>query len=97
MEARVHELGRGLSEGGAPRSARDVAADFASVLYTQVVKQMQKTMQSDEEESALAGGVRDFMSMLLPTAVSRSGNDPVAAYLEQVISRRHGGDHDTDL
>ena len=98
LQARLEQLQKGRPDAAdnPERNPTRVAADFASVLYGQVVKQMQKSMESEEEESPLSGGVRDFMGMLLPKAISRSAGDPVAAYIEGILTEPQGGKDDSD-
>ncbi len=68
----------------------EVARDFAAVFYTTLVRQMQRTLQNEEEESAMSDGARGFFTMFMPRALARSQGDPLAGYLRRALDVRYG-------
>lgn len=74
-----------------PATLRQVARDFASLLYSILVRQMQATVKQDtDDDGPIKQGVRDFLAMLLPQAVADSPGDVLARYLHQHLSERFG-------
>jgi Rod binding domain-containing protein len=70
------------------------AEDFAALFYTELVKQMQKTVrdeaQDGEDDAAMREGVDDFLTMFLPQALARSNGDSLAAYVHKQLKLRYG-------
>ncbi len=74
------------------QTLRRLARDFASVFYSMLVKQMQRTVGGDEEDAdAISEGVRDFMGMFLPQVAARHPRDALAEYIFQQVNARYGG------
>ncbi|MHC4479895.1 MAG: hypothetical protein ACYS1C_02865 [Planctomycetota bacterium] len=74
-----------------PELLRQVARDFASLLYSVLFQQMQKTVgRSEEEEGPLKEGVRDFMAMFLPQAMAEAPADALTRYIHEHLGARHG-------
>jgi len=94
LGGRIDGLRRTFAGGkDSPVDAEDIAAvsrDFAAVLYTMLVQQMQRTVGRGEQQSVVAEGVRDFFGMFMPRAMAESQGDPLAAYLREALSTRHG-------
>ncbi len=67
------------------------AKDFASLFYGLVLKEMQKTVEYDEEEDTpISEGVRDLMTLELPKALAGQHNDPLAGYIREQLGARLG-------
>ena len=78
-------------QGGADRQAlKGAARDFASLFYSILIRQMQKTVQSDDEGSVVSQGARDFFTMFLPRAMAGQAEDPLARYMVEQLGRRYG-------
>jgi hypothetical protein len=94
---RVGAAARRLAEAADGRaddeSLERVSRDFAAVMYTTVLKEMQKTTWSEEgeEEKALGQAARDFVAMFLPQAIADQPNDALTRYILQGIRRLQGG------
>jgi len=75
------------------QTLRGVSCDFASLLYSKLVQQMQRTSPEEEEEEAesLKEGIQDFVTMFLPRAVAQGAHDPLSAYVYESLSARYGG------
>ncbi|MFO7956024.1 MAG: hypothetical protein R6X33_02870 [Candidatus Brocadiia bacterium] len=94
LGSRVDGLRRSVAPGkGSPADAEELAEvsrDFASVLYTTLVQQMQRTVGRDEEQSVVSEGVRDFFGMFMPRALAEAQGDPLTGYLQEALSTRYG-------
>lgn len=74
-----------------PEQLRSVARDFASLLYTTLIQQMQKTVREEsEDDEPLREGVEGFVSMFLPQAVAGNSQDPLSKYIYEHLSARYG-------
>jgi len=96
VSARAQQLAERLPYGpegqGDLKALWNVSRDFASLLYSTLVQQMQKPLQEDEEEDeSLKETVRDFVGMFLPGVVAESPQDPLSAYIYEHLSARCGG------
>ena len=95
LTGRIEQIRRAFGAGDASHpeggDLDEVARHFASVFYTALVRQMQRTLaQDDEEQSVLADGARGFFTMFMPRAMARSKDDPLAGYLRQALESAHG-------
>lgn len=69
-----------------------VARDFASLFYSELVKQMQRTLRADnEDDGPMKQGVEDFFGMFLPRAVADDPDDALARYIYEQLTTRYGG------
>ena len=76
-------------------SCAKAARGFASVLYSQLFQEMQRTIpqQEDEEGEEETGGIdsaQDFLAMYLPTAMSEQGSDPLSKAIESYMKTQYG-------
>jgi hypothetical protein len=76
-----------------------VSRDFASLFYTMLVQQMQKTAREQayddgEEEGGMRESVDGFVGMFLPQAIAGQSNDPLSTYIYGHLSKRNGGPPD---
>ncbi|KPK64326.1 MAG: hypothetical protein AMK73_04740 [Planctomycetes bacterium SM23_32] len=79
------------AEGPEVKRLRQVSRDFASLFYSMLVRQMQKTVPEDEEDdNAVKQGVQDFMGMFLPEAVARRPDDALAGCIFGHLRTRYG-------
>ncbi len=101
--SRAVELVRRLPDRA--RDAKDSPAlqgasrDFAALLYTMLVQQMQKTAreeaaEDEDEETAMKDSVDGFVGMFLPQAVAGQAGDPLTDYIHGHLSNRNGGPPD---
>ena len=94
LSGRIDALRRTASgsTGSADEQLREVSQDFAAVMYSVLVKEMQKTVQVglDEAEGAFANGARDFMGMFLPRAIAGNPDDALARSIYQSLSSQQG-------
>ncbi len=94
---RARKLAEGMRaglNGGSPQTLDKVSRDFASVFYSALVQQMQKTVEdSEDEETALSSGVQGFFGMFMPQAIAGQAGDPLAGYIKQSLAR-HGNPAD---
>ncbi len=81
--------GCGTAEG---EELMRVSRDFAAVMYTMVIKEMQKTVAADDEAQGIIGeGARGMIAMFLPQSLAQSPADPVANYVYRQLSGSDGG------
>ncbi|MCK4282856.1 MAG: hypothetical protein KAX44_00960 [Candidatus Brocadiae bacterium] len=74
-----------------PDDLAQVSRDFASLLYTVLVQQMQRTVRPEQEEDGpLSQGVRDFFGLFLPQAVASHPEDALSRYIHQHLGARYG-------
>lgn len=77
-----------------------VSRDFASLFYTMLVQQMQKTARSqalddgDEGEGQMKESVDGFVGMFLPQAIAGQSKDPLSTYIYGHLSKRNGSPPD---
>ncbi len=95
LSARAEHLASRLSGVGGtdkkPDDLAQVSRDFASLFYTALVQQMQRTVsQEQEEDGPLAQGVRDFFGLFLPQAIASHPKDALSRYIHQHLGARYG-------
>ena len=78
------------AEAASPEALRRLGRDFASVFYATLYRQMQKTVERDEDEGPLAEGARDFMAVFLPRALADMEADPLARQIFAGLKAQHG-------
>jgi len=72
------------------QSLESAARGFASLFYSVLVQQMQKTVQSEENESTVSQGVQGFFGMFMPQVVGGHAGDPLALYILDQLTKRYG-------
>jgi hypothetical protein len=94
LNGRAQALTRAMpgAESHVPTEAEQdrTARDFAAVLYSAAVRQMQRTIGRDEEEDAMAEGVRDFFGLFLPRALAQHRQDGLSRYLRRQLAAHYG-------
>ncbi len=94
LSARVEDLARRAhrprGEGGGAGEPARTARDFATLLYSSLVRQMQRTVKWTEEDGPVAQGARDFFGMFLPRCLASQTTDPLTRYVSEQISSQRG-------
>jgi len=86
-------LSRCVQKGPDAEAMRAVSRDFASVLYSTLWQQMQRTVGRDEEgeeDESFKEGVQDFVGMFLPRAVAGHSQDPLSRYIYEHLGKLRG-------
>jgi hypothetical protein len=92
--ARIEELAARLRSD--PRAALGadgmdtVCRGFASLYYSILVREMENTVERDEEGGALRDGVQGFLRTFLPEALAEPRSDPLVRHLREAIESQRG-------
>ena len=82
---------RALAGGGQDQETlKAVSRDFAVIFYSALVREMQKTVRSDEEPGPVEQGVQGFIGLYLPRAIAGSGDDPLARQIYEHLKAAYG-------
>jgi murein DD-endopeptidase MepM/ murein hydrolase activator NlpD len=89
----VGAAGDSGTRAGAPRSLREVAREFESLMLLQMVKQMRQSFleESEPADGLGAGTMTETMDVELARALSARGGLGLAALLERALARPGGG------
>ena len=74
---------------GGEEEIKQLARDFSQVFYTQLLKQMQKTIDRSED-SAMSEGVTGFVNMYLPKTMAAAENDPLTSRIQSYLDSQLG-------
>ena len=81
---------------GPASGTREAATGFASLLYTELFKQMQQTVErggdeeDDGDDEALTEGVHDFLGLYLPIELVRARGEPVSRQIARYLEAQLG-------
>ena len=101
-QAALAQLGTDLPQGGADEDSLErVARGFAQTLYTQLIRQMQKTIQDgdgddEDDDDSVKAGVQDLIGMFLPQAMAAHAGDPLVRDIYERLTAQYGDRPDTD-
>jgi len=73
-----------------PEALERLERDFTSLLYSILLRQMQRTVPSEEGAGVLAEGVRDFLQLHLPGVLAEQQNDPLREYVRAMLGTECG-------
>ena len=85
--------------GGEEDTLSAVSRDFASVFYTILFREMQKTInesdesdESDESEGgdAIQAGTQDFLGTYMPMAMAGQESDPLSRQIHDYLQTSYG-------
>ncbi|MGD2175972.1 MAG: hypothetical protein PVJ27_11260 [Candidatus Brocadiaceae bacterium] len=94
LSARTASLAQRLGGPGRPhdepQDLEKACRDFASLFYSTLVRQMQRTVREEEDQGPVTQGAWDFFGLFLPRALASNPDDALSRYIQEQISSRFG-------
>ena len=90
LEALASRLPYQSEDGQAREIPEPLSREFAGVLYSMMVREMQKAIPRDEESSVVTESVQGFLQMFLPKALAEARSDALSQYLRQQLIQHPG-------
>ena len=67
-----------------------VSRGLASVFYTILFREMQKTIGQSEDGGPIQAGTQDFLGMYMPLAMAGQESDPLSRQIHDYLQLRYG-------